>query len=276
MSDEKLVSTSRLAEQMKTDAKALFQLLTELGWIVRDENKWKLTAHGELEGGQYQRSEKYGEYIVWPQSLAQHPLLASNNNEPVSATRLAEIYNISAFCINALFSELGWLDKDQRGWMLTELGAKHGGSQRNGKHGFFVLWPASIVEHSLFKTALNNLLALERGPCLDGLLVSNAGEQRINNWLYLHQIVRAYRHPVPGAAFNASFYLPARKVYIDYWGFDFSTGSLSEKLAKQDYYKAHGLRFIEIGDDELNKLDEILPKKLLPFGIQLHTTQTGQ
>lgn len=272
MDDGKLISTTRLAEQMKIDAKLLFQLLAELGWIIRDENKWKLTAHGELEGGQYQQSDKYGEYIVWPQSLSQHALLAANNNEPLSASRLAELYGVSAHCINSVLSNLGWLEKDQRGWMITDLGSQHGGSQRNGKHGFFVLWPASLRENALFSEVMANITAQKRGPCLDGLVVNNAGEQRINNWLYLHHIVRGYRHPVPGANFTANFYLPTRKVFIDYWGFDLTTGSLSDKLARVDFYKAHGLRYIEISDEDLDKLDEVLPKKLLPFGIQLHTS----
>lgn len=271
MTDDKLLSTSRLADLLKTDARQLFRLLSDNGWIVRENNQWKLTAHGELEGGSYQHSDKYGEYIVWPQTLAQHPLLQAGGREALSATRLGELYGVSAYCINSVLSGLGWQDKDQRGWMLSELGAKQGGEQRNGKHGFFVLWPAAIRDNALLVAMLDNLTGKQRGVCLDGLAVNNSGEQRINNWLYLHQLVRAYHHPVPGSSYTSTFYLPQRKVFVDYWGFDFSTGSLADKLDRQAFYQANGLRHIEIGDDDLDKLDEVLPKKLLPFGIQLHT-----
>lgn len=270
MNDE-ILSTTRLAELLKTDGKQLFRLLQEQGWIIRDNNQWKLTAHGELEGGSYQHSEKYGDYIVWPASLAAHPLLQAGGREELSATRLGEYYGISAHCINSVFAELGWLDKDQRGWMLTELGAKNGGIQRNGKHGFFVLWPSAVRQQPLFSAMLDNVTGKQRGACLDGLLVASSGEQRINNWFYLHHIVRAYKHPVPGSAYQCTFYLPVRKVFVDYWGFDFSTGSLSEKLDRQAFYQANGLRHIELNDEDLPRLDEVLPKKLLPFGIQLHT-----
>ena len=268
MSEEKL-STTRLAEQAGIELKQLFRLLAECGWIVRDGKQWRLTAHGEFEGGSYQKSEKFGEYIVWPKSVLDNPLI-SNFVEPwLSATRLGELNGISATCINQMLTELGWLEKDQRGWMLTELGTRHGGSQRNGKHGFYVLWPKDIRNNRLFADMAANVNGSVRGPCLDGHAVDNAGEQVIDNWLYLQQLPHAFRHPIPGSDYHCSFFLPQRRVFIDYWGFDFSTGSLSEKMARQDFYKANGLRYIELGDDDLPQINEALRQKLLPFGIQI-------
>lgn len=269
MSKEKL-STTRLAEQANIELKQLFRLLADNGWIVREGKQWRLTAHGEFEGGSYQHSDKFGDYIVWPASLAKHPLLANFVEEWLSATRLGELHGISGSTMNNMLSELGWLEKDQRGWMLTELGGQHGGSQRNGKHGFFVIWPNAVLQNKLLTDMIANVTAKERGLCLDGHEVNNAGEQKIDNWLYLHQLTHAWHHPVPGSDYTCTFYLPQRKVFIDYWGFDFSTGSLSGKLARQDFYKANGLRHIELGDDDLNELDDVLRKKLLPFGVQLH------
>ena len=196
--------------------------------------------------------------------------MANHVEEWLSATRLGELYGISGSTMNNLLAELGWLEKDQRGWMLTEAGDKAGGSQRNGKHGFFVIWSKVIRDNKLFGDAVANVNAGVRGPCLDGHEVNNAGEQKIDNWLYLHQLAHAWHRRVPGSDYTCTFYLPQRKVFIDYWGFDLSTGSLSEKLARQDYYKANGLRHIELGDDDLDKLDDVLRKKLLPFGIQIH------
>ncbi|HEY9032681.1 MAG TPA: hypothetical protein VIN71_01985 [Pseudomonadales bacterium] len=266
--DDKL-STTRLAEQAGMEARQLFRQLAENGWIERVGKQWKLTGQGELQGGSYQHSDKYGDYIVWPRNLLDGPGARSEADSWLSATRLAELYGSSAPCVNNLLAELGWQERDQRGWMLTESGGRHGGSQRNGKHGFYVLWPAGIRDNTLFIELINNVTGKVRGTCLDGHQVSNAGEQQIDNWLYLHHLVHACHHPVPGSVYSAGFYLPQRKIFIDYWGFDFSTGSLSDKLARQAFYQANGLRHIEIGDDDLPRLDEVLKQKLLPFGVQL-------
>lgn len=269
MTDVQEVSTSRLASLLKMEVAALFRLLTEQGWIVRESKQWHLTDHGMLEGGRYQESAQYGRYIVWPNSLIHHPLLQNGGRDYLSATRLGDLYQLSAYSINSLLADLGWLDKEPQGWMLSELGKRQGGMQRNGKHGFFVLWPLDIQQNSLLQDRLDNATGKKRGPCLDGLSVNNAGQQRLNNWLYLHHIVRAWQHPVPGSSFNCTFYLPARKIFIDYWGLDPSTGSLTEKMDRQAFYRANGLRFIDLNDEDVQQLDEVLPQKLLDHGMSL-------
>lgn len=268
MTDEKL-STSRLAELLHIDSKQLFRLLSDKGWIVRVDNRWRLTAHGEVEGGSYQHSEKYGEYIVWPATLATHHLFAAAEEATLTATRLGELYGVSPQRINSLLSELGWIDRDQRGWMLSERGKKLGGEQRTSDKGFFVVWPGAIRHFEEFVRAMDNLSGQGSGPSLDGHPVLNSAERQIDNWLYLHNIVHAYRRPLPGSDLSCSFYLPQRKVYIDFWGMDLSSGKLSDKLAREEHCQTHGLKVITLHDEDLARLDEVLPQKLLQFGIQL-------
>lgn len=269
MSDEVKLSTSRLAEKAQIDARQLFKLLQEKGWITRDNDQWRLTAHGEFEGGSYQHSDKYGEYIVWPQSLLQHALFANFTPDWLSATRIAEQHHTSPHTINNLLSELGWINKDQRGWMITERGKKLGGEQRNSKHGFFVMWPGQILHNPELTEALANLDGNMPGPCLDGHTVKTAAEKRIDNWLYLNNLAHACQRKLPGSDDTCCFYLPARKIFIEYWGFEDMSHSLSQKMAKQEFYRSHGLKLIEINDEELQQLDEVLPQKLLQFGLQL-------
>lgn len=272
MAEQQEVSTSRLANMLKIEVAVLFRLLADSGWIVRDAKQWHLTDHGALEGGRYQNSEQFGRYIVWPSTLIDHPLLHNAGREYLSASRLGELNQLSAYCINSLLAELGWLDKEPNGWMITDLGKKQGGTQRNGKHGFFVLWPLDIQENSLLQAAVDNATGKKRGPCLDGLVVNNAAQQRLNNWFYLHHIVRAWQHPVPGSHYSCTFYLPARKVFVDYWGIDPSTGSLMDKMDKQAFYRANGLRFIDLNDDDIQQLDTVLPQQLLSYGMPLFPT----
>lgn len=40
------------------------------------------------------------------------------------------------------------------------------------------------------------------------------------------------------------------------------------KAVKQAIYAKHGLRLIELGDSEIERLDDVLPRMLLRFGIE--------
>ena len=60
-------STTQLAKKLNRDAKDVFSLLSERGWIRREGKAWRLSPKGEFEGGRYTQHEKFGEYIVWPE-----------------------------------------------------------------------------------------------------------------------------------------------------------------------------------------------------------------
>lgn len=270
MSEEKKLSTTRIAELAMLEAKQLFKLLQGHGWIKREDKHWRLTPHGEFEGGSYQASEKYGEFIVWPESIIQHPIIVGFEEEWISATKLAEFYKLTPHIINCLLSELSWIDKDQRGWMITERGRFIGGEQRSSKQGFFVMWPGAVKHNTELVMAINNVAGDTKDVCLDGHQVLCVGEKKIDNWLYLHDIAHAYKRYLPGSELRCSFYLPARKVYIEFWGFDRSTGSLAEKFEKEAFYKEHGYKLLELHDEDLEHLDEVLPQRLLQFGLQVY------
>ena len=269
--DVEMLSTTRLAKKLGVDGKALFALLSDQNWIQHEDDKWLLTAQGEYHGGQYQHSEKYGDYVVWPISLADHAVLQQLEGLMLSATKLADYYQTSAATINLLFSHLGWIDKDQRGWMPTELGKKFGAEVRSSKQGFYVMWPAAIRNHPLFVQAIDNLTGKTVGQSLDGRHFDSAPLQRLCNWFYLHGLVHATEHLLPGQDFlKADFYLPQRKVFIDYWNVEDSKLPLSLKLEKDQYYQKQGLKYIELSANDLDQVDDVLPKKLLQYGVQLH------
>lgn len=287
MKNDTRLSTSRIAEQAGMEGRQLFRMLAELGWIVREENHWKLTPQGEKEGGSYQHSDKYGDFIVWPETILRHTALAglgigspsdlshgspaTTQAEPhLSATRMAESYHLTPRMINCLLAELGWIERNPQGWLITPRGRQLGGEQRHSKQGYYVVWPNTIGNQEEIAAAIANVIGEAGGPCLDGHLPRNAGERRIDNWLYLHHIPHASRHTLPGSELSCSFYLPVSRIYLDFWGFDNSSGSLSEKLARERYCQEQGLRHIELGDDDLKQLDEVLPRQLLQFGMQVH------
>ena len=94
-------------------------------------------------------------------------------------------------------------------------------------------------------------------------------ETRICNWLYLAQLAHACQRALPTEELvYADFYVPEGNVYIDCWEADVPAQELSGKLHKRELYKALGLRHIEINADEVERLDEVLGRGLLAFGIR--------
>ena len=62
--------------------------------------------------------------------------------------------------------------------------------------------------------------------------------------------------------YRCDFYLPSLHLYIEYWGDEAAPGQLTAKLDKKAVYERHGLKLLEIGPDDLSRLDEILPRAL--------------
>ncbi|RYZ82577.1 MAG: 4-alpha-glucanotransferase, partial [Moraxellaceae bacterium] len=85
---EKHISTTALARQLHKESKELFVLLAQGGWMVKVDNHWQLTEKGKFEGGIYINHPKYGEYIAWPESVQDHPLLRLLPEAPLSATHI--------------------------------------------------------------------------------------------------------------------------------------------------------------------------------------------
>ncbi len=266
-----LFSTSRLAKLLGVDGKVLFHLLSEQHWMEHVDDKWLLTSQGEYHGGEYQHSDKFGDYIVWPATLVDNPLLQQLDGVMLTVSKIAQHYQVAASTMNLLLGNLGWIDKDQRGWMLTDLGSKLGGEMRTSKQGFFVLWPAAIRQNALFIQAIETLNATKVGLSLDGHHCESAEQQKICNWLYLHGLVHASQQVLPGQDFlKADFFIPQRKVYIDFWDVNDCQLPLSLRLEKQVYYKNLGLKHIELSQQDMTHMDEVLAQRLLQFGVQLY------
>jgi hypothetical protein len=263
-------STSRLAKELGLEAKQVFAALQKHAWLVREDEQWRLTDEGKAQGGDYQQSEKFGEFVTWPESFTEHAMFSSILPQSLTASRMGQEYGLSGKLVNALLFDLDLINKDQRGWMVTEKATELGAEQRNSKQGFYVTWPSSVLENAVLKQALISVSGQSLATCLDGRECANTAEQKIANWLYLNAIAYAYQKPVAFTDKSAGFYLPARKIFIDYWGMQSLNISLSEKMTRADFFKAQGLKYIEIDDEQLQQLDGYLAKKLLQFGLQLY------
>lgn len=144
------LSTSALAKHLKLPIQQLFATLRDYGWIDREGDAWVLTAKGELHGGGYKRSKRYGRYIVWPETLSEHPMVSSiESDQRINSGAIKRYYNqLTTHQINQSLAELGLQRPTLRGIELTALGKRFGGRQhQDADTGLStVTWPHELVD----------------------------------------------------------------------------------------------------------------------------------
>jgi hypothetical protein len=200
--------------------------------------------------------------------------------------------------LNYLFSELGWINKSLKGWVVTEQGLKQGALQsEDSRSGVpYVRWPETITQSSLLLNSIHDItgsnfpsLALGdnskipstamlltenldlKHRATDGHYVRSKAEMMIDNWLYIAEIVHAYERKLPiEEKVYCDFYIPTGKVYIEYWGYDSDPKSLARKEKKLAVYEKYGFKLIELDDTDVQNIDDILPRLLLKFGVQAY------
>lgn len=292
MSDK--LSTSALARQREIEPKQLFSDLKKAGYIVRAEDKWILTEQGEKFGGERVEHPKFGPFIVWPENLLID--MAPTAGQLLSATQLGERFKLNAKKINQLLSELGWINKTEQGWKVSDSGFRIGGEQREDKssESLFALWHDSIVHNKRLKQSIIEFLGKDakahatdksissfrqkfeaKHRTLDGHYVRSTEELIIDNWLYMAGVVHAYDRQLPiEEDVLSDFYLPAGKIYLQYWGegspSNASTKSMRNKAATLAIYQQHGFNLIELTAEDIPNLDVVLPSALRKFGIKAY------
>jgi hypothetical protein len=82
------------------------------------------------------------------------------------------------------------------------------------------------------------------------------------------ELVHAYERRLPiEEEVYCDFYVPAGKVYIEYWGYEDNPEYAARKKVKQGLYQKYELNLIELSDKHIMNLDDYLPKMLLNFGV---------
>lgn len=284
------LSTSALAKQRNLDAKQLFADLKKAGYINRFDDQWILTDLGAKFGGEYAQHPKFGPFIVWPNNLLID--LSATSGQTLSATQVGDYFKLNPKKINQLFSELGWITKGDTGWVATPSGLRVGARQREdkGSEQKFVVWHDSIRHNPHLRQSVIEFLGQDadehatdksftsfrhkfaaKHRTLDGHYVRSVGELLIDNWLYLAGLVHAYQRPLPiEQSVMSDFYLPAGKVYIQYWGTDGAPIEEKHRQQTRALYTEHQFNLIEIEPDEVQQLDDILPARLRAFGIHAY------
>ncbi len=293
---EQNISTTTLAKALQLTSQRLFTLLQDYGWIERSEEKWRLAAKGELAGGTYRNSDKYGQYIVWPERLIDHPLLqAAAEANFITASVVGEHFQRSGRYVNRVLRELGWLRYAKEGWLLTEMGSLHGGvQQKTDADRAYASWPKAVVSEPLLQATFNKLNILQHRQAdhepdlfeteettelegrtaftsLDGHILESPAATEVCQWLYIMGFTHAHRRALAGhEEFVCDFYLPLHGVYIDIWCEAETAHSLAERLAKKEWCQQHHLHLLELDQKDVAELDNVMSARFKEFGISVY------
>lgn len=289
------LSRSALAEKLGITLKELTQQMISAGWLLHNPDaekgkEWQLTAKGKFEGGAYRDSKKFGQYIVWPESLIQHPVISEVKEARRSASVIAKSLGISAKMLNRLLADIGWINAYGKGWKITEQGQAQGGVQAsNGETGIpYVLWARELAQSSILLGHVQQYKGERQGDqsrsstegtktylSLDGHFVSCPPHAFIANYLYLYDHSYAYQrtiHLSNNVSIISDFYLPKYAVHIHYQAQNISPSELNAQLERQQLAEAHQLALIslQLGDGKLSELEQLeqqLAKALLQAGV---------
>jgi plasmid maintenance system antidote protein VapI len=284
------LSRSALAEKLGVTLKELTQLLIESGWLEHNDTaekgkEWRLTAKGEFEGGIYRESKKFGQYIVWPESVMSHAAISPVAESHMNATRVAQTFGVSAKMINRMLADMAWITPYAKGWKLSAIGQANGGVQESNQDTGvpYVVWRRHVIEHP----SLQQYIRTYKGDAahavvinshtffvtLSGHYVASTAELHIANYLYLSGFQYAYQRTVPlsatGHTLNivTDFYLPKVNIHIHYQAQDIPPGALKQQLERQQLAVTHQLNTIELTAADIEQLDVVLARKLLQLGV---------
>lgn len=291
----KQLSTTALAKKRNIESKELFKELKLQGWIYKKNDQWNLTKEGKMAGGEMKYNPKFGEYVVWPSNLDLNKNIQSS--ETLNSTKIGQEFNISAQRINAILSELGWIEKSSiGGWDLTKYGKRNGGFEMEGQNGSpYVIWDKSILlnksvlssidaatgksyengstdNETIFKTDEFRKKHEAKYRTQDGHRVRSKAEAMIDDYLYNNGVAHAYERRLPGIDEEviSDFYLPAGKVFIEFWGMEENEKYQERKKKKLAIYADNNFNLIEMNDKDIETIDDILPRKLKKFGIKIY------
>jgi hypothetical protein len=291
----KYLSTSALAKEREIDSKVLFNQLKNNGWIYKKEGVWTLTKEGKIAGGNTKYSPKFGDYVIWPFNIDTHKKI--DKSDKINSSTIGKEFDISAQKINTILAELGWIEKSNvGGWNATKFGSKNGGIEMEGKNGSpYVIWDKSILINKSFKDSVNfatgsnyeennsssqdNFTDIDEFRqkykanyrTQDGHRVRSRAEAMIDDYLYRNGIAHAYERRLPGINEDvlSDFYILKGNVYIEFWGMEENDKYAERKKKKQEIYAKEGFNLIEMNDNDIQSLDDTLPRKLKKYGINI-------
>ncbi len=272
---ERTYSRSALADALDMTLKEITEIMINAGWILQDGDGWKLTAKGSFEGGYLRESKKYGNYLVWPESVLEHAVFKVERDDSISASDIGKAVGLAPRLVNLLLQHCGWLKRAHKGWELTDQGKTAGGIQHeNPKTGVpWVAWRPSVLANDYFQSACVALTSEEPRDeilTINGIAVTRPHIGAFLSWSYLSGVVVAQNianSQRPGMVFD--LYLPRVGLYIDMWDAELSPQQLAERLERPQICQGQGLDYLVLEATNLNEIEQEMPRELLKRDFEL-------
>ncbi|HAW73872.1 MAG TPA: hypothetical protein DCX00_08655 [Flavobacteriales bacterium] len=298
-----MISTTRLGESMGWSSKETFLILVEWGLIKKEDGLWVPTDKGRKEGAKMTEHPQYGQQLRWATGTNLNSFQKRMMKDLLTATTIGEHFDVSGQKVNKILAELGWVEQDVQGWIVTELGRAKGGQNLEATSGkLYAKWGSQVLEDpgmlgwlrpkteaELSEDSTIEEPDVEGGAVSarerlnkrfppkiitqDGHRVRSLGEKTIDDWLYMNKIVHAYERPFVTSHGDLvpDFYIPAgvspgsHAVYIEYWGMEGKAEYDERKQKKLAIYGANNLlgQLIELNRTHHSDLESELAKQLL-------------
>lgn len=265
---QQYISTTAIAKKMGKEAREVFSLLSDGGWLIKVDKRWQLTNKGRFEGGVLLDHPKFGEYVAWPSGILDHAILKALPDMLRNTTRLAKQLLLPTRLLNLLLHDLALIKPGLKGWLLQPLGRRLGGYQSYAdKTGIpFVSWPEEILGYEPLLSALKAISTGESS--LSGRQCESASLQILDNWLYLQGF--HYRSAALSSETSGDFYFPRQCVSIVVSSSSDDAATIAKRLSALEILRQDGAVCIEISDmqtTDIKVLDELMSRLLLQAGI---------
>lgn len=277
--DAQKLSTSALARLLDVSLPQLFNTLKDYGWIRKVDDGWVLTGKGEFEGGEYVQSKKYGRYIVWPETIVEHPLMRGiTEHRLLTLGAIGKNFQLHGREVARVLAEQGLLERGAYGWQPAAAGRQLGiALAESDQYSLsYLLCPQDIVLREGVAKHLNYLHALQQQinegdqdlfaaadhyTSLDGHTHLSPCHQRVDDWLYFAGFVHATR-------MNdlEMFYLPQQRLLIDVWQDEAKSGRITQhiQLALQA-----DIQVVQLMPHDFTDLDMHLTGRLTGYGLSV-------
>ena len=234
-----MLSSTKIGKHFGLSNVKVNLIFAELGWIERYVKGWVPTDRGNALGANVREMKNGVPFVVWPESILKNKALLDSAAEQGGTV--------------------------PRGKGHAPLPLRDGPGERSPAAG-----KPSADAQSDFRMKFPATFRTQ-----DGHMVRSRAEVLIDNWLYMQGLVHAYERRLPiEQECYCDFYLPGAQgtggkgVYIEFWGRESEPKYRERQAAKRAIYAKHNLRLIELSDAEIERLDDVLPRMLLRFGIE--------
>lgn len=186
----------------------------------------------------------------------------------VTTTKLAEKANVDRSALFNRLNQLGWIERVDNRWSLTNIGKQQGGESRTSPtKGTFVVWPENLEVEAILKRQLLDIADNSYGNQDEE--VSSEGEDYLAEYFDAIGIEFEEQYLIESLSDEfhnyrvADFYLPKYKVVVEFAGrWNRSKQERERYIAKKAIYKKNKIACIWIYPDNLGIIHFIFHNRL--------------